>query len=84
MIYLLIISFFSIVLPLLIVRWVVGVLGFTKSRSDRVIAGVLGGIARQLNIDSTVLRVIWIILIFFAGFGVGTYILLWIFMPVGD
>ncbi|MCH4177587.1 MAG: PspC domain-containing protein [Streptococcaceae bacterium] len=84
MIFLLIISIFTILLPLIVVRWLVGVLGFSKSRNDRVIAGVLGGIAKQLNIDSTVLRIIWIILIFFAGFGVGTYILLWIFMPVGD
>lgn len=84
MILLLIFSIFTILLPLIAVRWLVGVLGFTKSRHDRVIAGVLGGIARQLNIDSTVLRIIWVFLIFFAGFGVGTYILLWIFMPVGD
>lgn len=41
MIFLLIISIFTILLPLIVVRWLVGVLGFSKSRNDRVIAGCI-------------------------------------------
>lgn len=36
----------------------------TKSNSDQMVAGVLGGLAEYLNIDSTVLRLIFVILIF--------------------
>ena len=39
-----------------------------RSKSDRKIAGVCGGVAEYLNIDATVVRVIWALAcIFWAG-----------------
>lgn len=54
----------------------------TKSRTDRQVSGVLGGIAEYFGIDSTILRVIFLILVF-AGVGspIFVYLLLSIFMP---
>ncbi|MCA1055368.1 PspC domain-containing protein [Rossellomorea aquimaris] len=39
-----------------------------RSRSDRKFAGVLGGLARFIGIDATILRVIFIILLIPTGF----------------
>jgi phage shock protein C len=52
-----------------------------RSRVDRKIAGVCGGIARNQGWDSNVVRLIWVALVFFAGTGVLAYIVLWIVLP---
>ncbi len=52
-----------------------------RSRVDRKLAGVCGGIARQQGWDSTVVRLIWVALVLFAGTGVLAYIVLWIVIP---
>ncbi len=39
-----------------------------KSRTDRKICGVCGGIAEYINVDPTVVRILWII---FAACGIG-------------
>ncbi|TLS38524.1 PspC domain-containing protein [Pseudalkalibacillus caeni] len=39
-----------------------------RSQDDRKVAGVLGGISDSLNIDSTIIRVIFVILLFATGF----------------
>jgi len=51
-----------------------------RSRTDRVLAGVCGGVGRYLNIDPVVLRIITIALIF-AGVGVVAYIIAWLAIP---
>lgn len=38
-----------------------------RSRSDRVIAGVCGGIGEYFNIDPVVIRIIWVLLSFMPG-----------------
>jgi phage shock protein C len=55
----------------------------TRSTSDRMIAGVLGGIARYLNMDPTLVRILYTVLaVFTAGFpGLTLYIILWIIVP---
>ncbi len=57
-----------------------------RSRSDRVIAGVCGGIAKWLGWTPTSVRVLYVILsILSAAFpGILVYIILWIVMPEGD
>ncbi|GAA3765796.1 PspC domain-containing protein [Terriglobus aquaticus] len=52
-----------------------------RSRLDRKIAGVCGGIARNQGWDSNVVRLIWVVLVLFAGTGVLAYIVLWIVLP---
>lgn len=51
-----------------------------KCESDRMICGVCSGVARYLNIDATVVRLIWAILAF-SGFGLAAYIVAAIIMP---
>ena len=54
-----------------------------RSRTNRMIGGVLGGFAEYLGIDATVLRVIYAFLALFTGFvwGVLLYILAMIIVP---
>jgi phage shock protein C len=54
----------------------------TRSRKDKKIAGVCGGFAEYLEIDSTLVRLIWVILAFLGGWGLIAYIIAWILMPV--
>ena len=57
-----------------------------RSRSNRMIAGVIGGLARYFGIDATMARVLYVILsVVSAAFpGLLVYILLWLIMPEGD
>ncbi|HJR64241.1 MAG TPA: PspC domain-containing protein [Gemmatimonadaceae bacterium] len=54
-----------------------------RSKSDRILAGVLGGIAERFDMDATLVRVVFVLVsILSAAFpGVLVYILLWIVMP---
>lgn len=56
---------------------------FVRSRHDRMIAGVLGGIARRYGWSSGLLRVVFVIVsIASAAFpGILVYLLLWLLMP---
>ncbi|MFH1161275.1 MAG: PspC domain-containing protein [bacterium] len=53
----------------------------TRSRKDRVIGGVCGGLAKYMNTDPVLLRVIWAIFFFAGGMGLLAYIIAWIIMP---
>lgn len=59
---------------------------FTRSRSDRMIAGVMGGIARRYGWSSNLLRVVFVIVsILSAAFpGILVYLILWLLMPDDD
>lgn len=52
-----------------------------RSRTDRVIAGVCGGLAAYFAIDATIIRLLFVFVAFAGGSSVLVYILLWIFMP---
>lgn len=52
-----------------------------KSQVDKKICGVCGGIALYLNIDSTIIRLIWTLAIVFFGTGVLAYIIAAFVMP---
>lgn len=57
---------------------------FTRSRSDRMIAGVMGGIARRFGWSPTVLRLVFVLVsIASAAFpGIVVYLILWLLMPL--
>lgn len=55
-----------------------------RSTSDRMIGGVAGGLAAHLGIDSTLVRVLWLVAVIFMGFGLLAYVILWIALPEGD
>lgn len=52
-----------------------------RSVTDRKIAGVAGGLGRHLNIDPTVLRVLFVVLVFFGGAGLLIYAAAWLLVP---
>jgi len=52
-----------------------------RSRSDRWIAGVCGGIARSSGMESWLCRLLFAVLCCFGGVGLVLYVLLWIFVP---
>ena len=55
----------------------------SRSRNDRLLAGVIGGIARRLGWNSTALRIIYVIVsIASVAFpGILVYLILWLLMP---
>lgn len=57
-----------------------------RSRNDKMIAGVCGGLAQWLGWNSTTVRVLYVLVsILSAGFpGTIVYIALWILMPQSD
>lgn len=46
-----------------------------RSRTNRKIAGVCGGLGEYMNLDPTVVRLIWVLLFFFAGVGILAYLI---------
>ncbi len=54
---------------------------FYRSRKNRVIAGVCGGIGEYYGTDPSLIRVLAILVFFFMGFGLLAYIVIWIFIP---
>ena len=53
----------------------------TKSKTDKVIDGVCGGIAEYFGVDSVLVRLVFIALVFLNGLGLMLYIILVIIMP---
>ena len=53
-----------------------------RSRSDRMIWGVCGGLAKYFDIDPTIIRIIAVLLIFANGLGILAYIILAIVVPL--
>lgn len=52
-----------------------------RSKKDRLIAGVCGGIAEYFNVDPTLVRLAWVVLALGWGTGVLAYIIAWIIVP---
>lgn len=52
-----------------------------KSSTDKKIAGVCGGIAEYFNIDSTLVRLAWVVFCLLGGSGVLAYIIAALIMP---
>ena len=52
-----------------------------KSDVDRKLCGVCGGIAEYLGIDSTIVRLIWVVLVVFFGTGILAYIIAALVIP---
>jgi len=52
-----------------------------RSRKDYMIAGVCGGIAEYFDIDSTLVRLLTVLVVLLGGAGVVAYIIAWIVIP---
>ena len=53
----------------------------TRDVNNKKIAGVCAGIANYFDLDPTLVRVIWILLVYVAGTGVLAYLIAWAVMP---
>lgn len=56
----------------------------TRSSTDRVIAGVAGGIGRYFSIDPVIVRLALIVLTLLGGVGVVAYLVAWLIVPTDD
>ena len=54
-----------------------------KSRADRMLDGVCGGVAEYFGLDSTLVRLAWVLLILAGGMGILLYFVAMIIMPAG-
>ncbi|HMM10726.1 MAG TPA: PspC domain-containing protein [Bacteroidales bacterium] len=54
---------------------------FYRSRLNRIIGGVCGGLSERLNFDVSIIRLIFVLLALFGGGGLLIYIVLWIIVP---
>lgn len=52
-----------------------------RSRVNRKLAGVCGGIAEYFNVDPTIIRLVFVFLAICAGCGLLAYLLAWIIVP---
>ena len=52
-----------------------------RSKSDRKIGGVCAGLAKYLNIDVTIIRVIWAVAVLCAGTGLLAYLICAVIIP---
>lgn len=54
----------------------------TRSRDDKMVAGVCGGLARYLNVDATLVRVVMVVALAVGFFTPGLlYLVAWVLMP---
>lgn len=54
---------------------------FRRSKTDRMLGGVCGGLAQISDVESWVWRVLFVILTAFFGISILAYLLVWIFAP---
>ena len=52
-----------------------------RSTTDRRIAGVCGGLAKYLNVDPTVVRIVFLLALLFGSLGFWAYLIIWLAAP---
>lgn len=52
--------------------------------NNKMIAGVCAGLAEYFGIDPTIVRILYVLMVLFAGFGILLYVILWIVMPKSE
>jgi len=52
-----------------------------RSKNNRIIGGVCGGIAEYLDIDPTIIRLIWAFISLFWGTGSILHLVAWLIIP---
>ncbi len=54
-----------------------------RSATDKKLAGICGGLGEYFEVDSTLVRLIWVLVVVFTGIfpGVIVYLLAWLIMP---
>jgi phage shock protein C len=52
-----------------------------RSKTDRVLAGVCGGLAEYFHLDATLIRVLFVLPAVLGGAGLVLYVAMWIIVP---
>ena len=52
-----------------------------RSRTNRKLAGICGGLGQYFNLDATLLRVLFVLLAVLGGSGLILYLALWVIVP---
>jgi phage shock protein C len=52
-----------------------------RSKKNRNLAGVCGGVGEFLNVDPTIIRILWILFSLAYGTGILAYIICWLIIP---
>ena len=52
-----------------------------RSRTNRQVAGVCGGLAQYFNLDATLIRILFVVLAVLGGSGLLLYAAMWIIVP---
>jgi phage shock protein C len=52
-----------------------------RSKTNRQLAGVCGGLAEHFNLDATLIRVLFVVLAVLGGSGLVLYVAMWIIIP---
>lgn len=53
-----------------------------RSKTDRMLGGVCGGLAEYFNVDPTIIRLLWVLITFMSfGAGILAYVIAWIIIP---
>ncbi len=55
-----------------------------RSRKDAMVAGVCGGLAEYIGVDSAIVRLVFAVTVVMGGIGVLAYFLAWIIIPEGS
>jgi len=53
-----------------------------RSREEKIIGGVCGGLAEYLNVDPTLMRLALVLITLFGGAGIIAYLVLWVIVPL--
>jgi len=53
----------------------------TRSRQDRMLAGVASGIAAYVGVDAVVVRIAFVVLTLVGGLGIALYLACWLLLP---
>lgn len=53
-----------------------------RSRTEKMIAGVCGGLAEYFDVDPTLVRLVWVFITLLAGVGILLYLIMWVVMPL--
>lgn len=53
-----------------------------RSRTDRILGGVCGGVGKFFNVDPVWIRILFVLTLFAMGFGILAYLVCWIIIPL--
>ncbi len=53
-----------------------------RSRTEKMIGGVCGGLAEYFSVDPTIVRILWVLITLLGGAGIILYVVLWVIMPL--